>query len=178
MLRILISAKALRLTNRTVGNSMIFCVWHIQIIMLYIFANCVLCLSLAIRYVFVVDHLSLPSDPATTGGIHRPINSYLIRNGPHRNDKSNYLSIVACVFVAAGTCLQSHCLATIGWIHSLYRLIRVIYQLRHWYGLRCHDIHTNLHKYWFSHSKFDRGETRTDTLTRRWYHKPTLTFSK
>jgi hypothetical protein len=43
--------------------------------------------------------------------------SSLIRHGLHRKRLSNNFSIVACVFVVAGTCLQSRCLATISWIH-------------------------------------------------------------
>jgi hypothetical protein len=31
-------------------------------------------------------------------------------------------------------------------------------------GLRCHDIHTEFHKDWFSHSKVDGGRRYTDSM--------------
>jgi hypothetical protein len=36
---------------------------------------------------------------------------YLIWKGPHKNIASNSSSTVACVFIAAATCVPSHCLA-------------------------------------------------------------------
>jgi hypothetical protein len=39
-----------------------------------------------------------------------------------------------------------------------------IYEVCHWDGLICHDIHTKFHEDWFSHSEFSRGlNTDTDT---------------
>jgi hypothetical protein len=46
-----------------------------------------------------------------------------------------------------------------------------IYEVCHWDGLRCHDIHTKFHKDWFRHSKF------TDTQAAWWSHKATFIFS-
>jgi hypothetical protein len=34
-----------------------------------------------------------------------------------------------------------------------------IYEVYRWDRLRCHNIHTKFHKYWFSHSKVDGGHT-------------------
>jgi hypothetical protein len=66
------------------------------------------------------------------------------------------------VFVAAGTCLSSHSLATIGGIHiQTHRLMGGIYEVRRWGGLRCHDIHTKFHTDWFQHSEVIRGDTQT-----------------
>jgi hypothetical protein len=38
-----------------------------------------------------------------------------------------------------------------------------IYDVRHWEGLRCRDMHTNFHKDWFRHSKVNRGGTHRHT---------------
>jgi hypothetical protein len=43
------------------------------------------------------------------------------------------------------------------------RLMGGIYEVRLWYGLRCHDIHTKFRKDWFRHSKVDWGGGFTDT---------------
>jgi hypothetical protein len=40
-------------------------------------------------------------------------NEYLIRYGPHKNTASSSSSVVACVFIATGTCLRNRCLATL-----------------------------------------------------------------
>jgi hypothetical protein len=40
-----------------------------------------------------------------------------------------------------------------------------IYEVPLWDGLRCHDIHTEFHKYWFRHSNVNRGRyTHTDSM--------------
>jgi hypothetical protein len=36
-----------------------------------------------------------------------------------------------------------------------------IYELRRSDGLRCHDMHINVHKDWFRHSQVDRGYSQT-----------------
>jgi hypothetical protein len=57
------------------------------------------------------------------------------------------------VFVAAGTCLPSSCLATKWRIHiQTHRLMGGIYKVRRWDGLRCHDKYAKFHKDWFRHS--------------------------
>jgi hypothetical protein len=56
----------------------------------------------------------------------------LIRHGPYRKRRFQR------IFVAAGTCLPSRCLATIGGTHGL---MGEIYHIRHLDGLRCHGIH-------------------------------------
>jgi hypothetical protein len=40
---------------------------------------------------------------------------------------------------------------------GIHRLSGGIYSVRHWDGLRCHDIRTKLRKEWFSHSEFNWG---------------------
>jgi hypothetical protein len=75
------------------------------------------------------------------------------------------------VFVAAGTCLSSRCLTVKGGVHFTkpwpsndrtdtyrHRFMGGIYEVRRWDGLRCHGIYTKFHKYWFRHSKVNRGE--------------------
>jgi hypothetical protein len=60
--------------------------------------------------------------PSNDMGIHRQI---------HRDTRNNS-SIVACVFVAAGTSLPSRCLATKGGIHiRTHRPMGGIYEVRH-----------------------------------------------
>jgi hypothetical protein len=54
-----------------------------------------------------------------------------------------------------------------------HRLMRGIYEVRRWDGLRCHDIHTRFHKYWFRHSK-GNNEGFADTQTAWRSHNPTL----
>jgi hypothetical protein len=62
------------------------------------------------------------------------------------------------VFIAAGTCFPSRCLATIVGIHmQTHTLMGDIYEIRRWDGLRCHDTHTKFHEDWFRHSKVDGG---------------------
>jgi hypothetical protein len=34
-----------------------------------------------------------------------------------------------------------------------------IYEVCHWDGLSCHDMHTKFHKYWLRHSKVDGAYT-------------------
>jgi hypothetical protein len=66
--------------------------------------------------------------------------------------------------------LPSLCIATIGGIHiQTHRLMEGIYELRRWDGLRCLDIHTKFHKDLFSHSKFNSGDTHTDTHRQQGY---------
>jgi hypothetical protein len=45
-----------------------------------------------------------------------------------------------------------------------------IYEVRHWDGLMCYDIHTKFHKDWFNQSKVYGGIT--DTQKARRQHKP------
>jgi hypothetical protein len=82
------------------------------------------------------------------------------------NDASNNYFIVACVFVAAVAFLPSRCLATIGGMYiETHRLMEGIYEVRHWDGLRCHDIDIKFHKGLFSHSEITRGIHRhTDSM--------------
>jgi hypothetical protein len=66
------------------------------------------------------------------------------------------------VFVAAGTCLPSRCLATIGGIHiQTNRLMGGIYEVCHSDGFRYHDIYTKFYKDWFRHSKVGKKDTQT-----------------
>jgi hypothetical protein len=44
------------------------------------------------------------------------------------------------------------------------------YEVHHWDGLRCHDIHTKFHKDWFRHSKVYMGGY-TDTEVAWWCHR-------
>jgi hypothetical protein len=61
--------------------------------------------------------------------------------------------------------LPSRCLATIRGVHiQTHRLMKGIYEVRRWDVLRCHDIYTKFHKYWFKHSKVNGGG---DIQTRR-----------
>jgi hypothetical protein len=82
------------------------------------------------------------------------------------------------LFVAAGTCLSSHCLATTGgytdrqslllfYTDSIgndasiqtHRQMGGIYEMRRRDGLRCQDIDTKFHKVWLRHSKAARRDT-------------------
>jgi hypothetical protein len=94
------------------------------------------------------------------------------------------------IFVAAGMCLPSRCLArkdgynlpilclaTIGRTHTqTHGLMEGIYEVHRWDGIRCHDIYTKGHKDWFRHSEFNRGRF-TDTQNGN-NLKPTLVFWK
>jgi hypothetical protein len=69
--------------------------------------------------------------------------------GSRENNVSNNSSLFP-VCVAVGICIPSHCLATTG--GYTYTLMGEIYEVCHWDGLRCHDIHTKFYKDWFMHS--------------------------
>jgi hypothetical protein len=84
----------------------------------------------------------------------------LILQGPQRKQ-----AFQQCL-VAAGTCLRSRCIATLGKTdpyaplirHGPHRKPRVrlmgrIYEVRRSYRLRCHDIYTKFHKDWFIHAE-------------------------
>jgi hypothetical protein len=55
-----------------------------------------------------------------------------------------------------------------------HRLMGGVYEVRHWDGLKCYNIHTKFYKYWFSHLKVNKK----DTETAWWSHKPSFIFSK
>jgi hypothetical protein len=84
----------------------------------------------------------------------------LIRHGPHgKRDVQQLFSCCVCIrcrdnlFTVAlpsndrGLHIQTH------------RLMGGIYEVRHWHGLTCHDIHIKFHKDWFMHWKVIRGDT-------------------
>jgi hypothetical protein len=80
----------------------------------------------------------------------------LVQHGPHRKQQFYCYMCIHChgnVFTELfpsndrGIHIQTH------------RLMGGIYEVCHWDGLRCHDIHMNFHQDWFSHSKVDRGDT-------------------
>jgi hypothetical protein len=52
-----------------------------------------------------------------------------------------------------------------------HRLMRRIYDVRRWDGLRCHNIHTKFNKDWFRHLKVDR-KGYTGSQRAWWRHKP------
>jgi hypothetical protein len=66
-------------------------------------------------------------------------------------DTFNNSSTLVCVFIVTVTSLLIHCLAMI----QTHRLMGVIYEVHRFDGLRCHDIHTEFHNNWYSHSKVD-----------------------
>jgi hypothetical protein len=82
-----------------------------------------------------------------------------IRHGPHRKRCARIPLFLYALF-AAVTFLPSRCLATIGGIH---RLMGGIYEVCHWDGLRCHDIHAKVHKRILIHSKVDGWGADTQT---------------
>jgi hypothetical protein len=100
--------------------------------------------------------------------------------------KSPTIPLLLRVFVAAGTCLPSRCLAPKKGIHlsepfpsndrgdaRTDRLMRGIYEVRRSDRDSYHDIHTKFHKNYSRHSKVIReGYTHTQTGWRS--HKPTL----
>jgi hypothetical protein len=57
--------------------------------------------------------------------------------------RSNNCSIVACVFVAAVSFLQSRCLATVRDTHTV-RVTEWIYEASYLDGRRCHDVHSQV----------------------------------
>jgi hypothetical protein len=72
--------------------------------------------------------------------------------------------------------LSSRCLATIGgYTYRHTEWWEGFFHLGRWNGLRCRDIRTKFHKYWFRHSEVNTGDTQTHT-TATWSHKPTLFF--
>jgi hypothetical protein len=75
------------------------------------------------------------------------------------NDASNN-STVGSVLVAVVTCLLSRCLATIGDTHT-DRLMGGVYEVRHWDGLRCHDIHTKFFLWRLVQSFISKGHAQT-----------------
>jgi hypothetical protein len=81
--------------------------------------------------------------------------------------------LLLCVYVAAGTCLPSRCLAIKRGIHFTEplhindrrdthtdRLMGGIYEVGRWDGHSCHDIHVKFYKDWFRHSEVNRGDTQ------------------
>jgi hypothetical protein len=72
------------------------------------------------------------------------------------NEASISSSIAGCI-CCHGNCLLSHCLAAIGGYTYRHRLMGGIYEIHYWDELKCHDIHTDLHKDWFRHSKVGGG---------------------
>jgi hypothetical protein len=74
-----------------------------------------------------------------------------IQRQTHRQTCPTILLLLR-VFVAAGTCLPSRCLAMKGGIFTapflsndrrdIHRLMGGVYEVRRWDELRCHDIHT------------------------------------
>jgi hypothetical protein len=78
-------------------------------------------------------------------------------HGP--TDKAHSIVLLLRVFVAAGTCLVNCCLATIGRINiQTCRLMGGIYEVHHWNGFRCHNIHTEFHNDLLRHSKVNMGD--------------------
>jgi hypothetical protein len=57
--------------------------------------------------------------------------------------------------------LPNRCLATIEGYTYRHALVRVIYKVRQRGGIKCHGTHIEFKKYWFRHSKVDRGDTQT-----------------
>jgi hypothetical protein len=47
------------------------------------------------------------------------------------------------------------------YIYRTRRLMGGIYEVHHWDGLRCHDIHTRSRKDWLRHSNVNGGDTQT-----------------
>jgi hypothetical protein len=68
-------------------------------------------------------------------------------------DASNSSSIVAYVFVVAITFFTEPLPSNEREYTYRHRLTGGIFEVRRWYGFRCHDIHTKFYKDWFSHSK-------------------------
>jgi hypothetical protein len=83
------------------------------------------------------------------------------------------------VFVAAGTCLPSICLATIEWVHICTQTGgRDLWNMP-WGGLGCHDICTKFHKNWFSIQKLiGRGGGGTQTHRENGNHMYLLVLFK
>jgi hypothetical protein len=80
--------------------------------------------------------------------------------------------VLLSVFIAAGTCLPSRCLATVEDTHTETQTDGRDLWSTPLRMLRCHDIHTESHKDWFRHSKYVAG--RGDSQTARWFYKPTF----
>jgi hypothetical protein len=80
------------------------------------------------------------------------------------------------ILATAGTFLPSRCLATMGGLHiRTRRLVRGIYEVRRWCGLRCHDVHIKFHKDWPDIQKLIGWGGGTGWR----YHKPALgTYDK
>jgi hypothetical protein len=74
------------------------------------------------------------------------------------NEASNNSSIVACLFVAAGTFLRSRCLET-----YTDTLMGGVYEIHRSDVLRCHGVHTKFHKYWFKNSQVKGGGDDSQT---------------
>jgi hypothetical protein len=76
----------------------------------------------------------------------------LIRPGPHR--KRHIQKFFYCVCIRCrGNVFTEQLPGNDRGIHiKTHRLIGGIYEVRHWDGLRCHDIHTKFHKDWLRHS--------------------------
>jgi hypothetical protein len=109
---------------------------------------------------FVAARTSLPSCYlATIGGYTDP------------QAQPPTILLLLLVFIDAGTCLPSGCLAMKGGITlpslcltmigeiyiETHRLMGGIHEVRRWDGLRCYDIHTKFNKNRFRHSKVNRG---------------------
>jgi hypothetical protein len=58
----------------------------------------------------------------------------------------------------------SRCLASIREYTYRHRLMRGIYEVWRWDGIRCHDVHTRFLKDWFRHSKVTAGQVYIDSM--------------
>jgi hypothetical protein len=90
----------------------------------------------------------------------------LIRHGPHRKrGVQQFFCSCACIRCRGNVSTEPSPINDIG-IHMLtHKLMGRIYEVRHSDVLRCHDIHAQFLKDWFSYSKVDKVDTQTHRHT-------------
>jgi hypothetical protein len=130
------------------------------------------------HFLFCHENVFTEPLPSNNRGIHRQTHrlSFDMTRSAQKTTCPSIIQLL-CVFFAAETCSPSRCLATIGRIHiQTHRLMRRMYEARLWDGLRCHDMHTKFHKYWFRHSNFLGGYTHTQIMEITYFYFCTVTW--
>jgi hypothetical protein len=93
------------------------------------------------------------------GRTNRPL--VLMRHGPHRKRRvQQFFNCCVCICCRGNVFIDPFPSIERG-IHYRHGLMEETYKVRHWDGLRWHNIHIKFHKDWLGDSKADRGDTQT-----------------
>jgi hypothetical protein len=97
--------------------------------------------------------------PSNDRGIHRQTHRLsLDKTWTAQKMMRLTILLLLCVFVVVGMCFPCRWLTLKGGIHiQTHKLMGELYDICHSNELGYHATHTKFHKYWFRHSKVDRG---------------------